>query len=430
MASICIDGLNLALRRGTGIATYARSLLENARQIGFETQVLYGPSSSLTKENILNEAALVEPNRQLKSPLLRGRAVARAQALSGILGRAAKPVRRSGEVIWPQPPIDADNFWAAERLFSRAHRAFRDHRGMTPVVFKEAANPSVMHWTLPLPLYARHIPNIYTIHDLIPLRLPHSTLHDRRAFLHLHRRIIGKADHIAVVSESTRQDVIRLLGVDAERVSVTYQTMTLPDALTTIPTENVARMLASTFNLDWKGYFIHFGAVEPKKNLGQVVEAYLAAGVSRPLVVIGGQGWLSDPELALMRQLHREGGPRAEQIRFYEYMSQRMLIGLLRGARATLFPSLYEGFGLPVLESMALGTPVLTSTEGALPEVAGEAALTASPHDVGDLTQSIRALDADDDLCAELSSRGRERAEVFSPSAYRSRLQQLYARVC
>jgi glycosyltransferase involved in cell wall biosynthesis len=333
-------------------------------------------------------------------------------------------------VIWPQPPIAADDFWAAEKLFSRAHHAFRDHGGMTPVIFKEAATPNVMHWTAPLPLYAKHIPNIYTIHDLIPLRLPHSTLHDRRAFLDLHRRILGKADHIAVVSEATRQDVIRLLGVDAERVTATYQTTTLPDALTTVPTEDVARMLSGTFNLDWKGYFIHFGAVEPKKNLGQVVEAYLAAGVSRPLVVIGGQGWLGDGELALMRQLHRDGGPRAEKIRFYEYMSQRMLIGLLRGARATLFPSLYEGFGLPVLESMTLGTPVLTSTEGSLPEVAGEAALTASPHAIGDLTQSIRALDADDDLCAELSSRGLKRAKVFSPAAYRKRLQRLYARVC
>lgn len=430
MTRLCIDGFNLALQRGTGIATYARSLLENACQIGFETQVLYGPSSPRTKENILNEAALVEPDRRLTSPWLRGRLVGQAQALSGLLGRTVHRVRRSGEVIWPEPPIAADDFWAAEKIFSRAHRAFRDHRSMTPVMFANAPVPDVMHWTAPLPLYARNAPNIYTIHDLIPLRLPHSTLHDRRAFLALHRKIIRKADHIAVVSEATRQDVIRLLGINEDRVTATYQTMTLPDALTSISDEDVARMLSGTFDLEWKGYFIHFGAVEPKKNLGQVVEAYLAASAGRPLVVIGGRGWLGDDELALMRQLHRDGGPRAKKVRFYEYMSQRMLVGLIRGARATLFPSLYEGFGLPVLESMALSTPVLTSTEGSLPEIAGEAALTSSPHDITALTQGIRSLDADDDLCADLTSRGLKRAKVFSPAAYRERLRELYARVC
>jgi len=101
-------------------------------------------------------------------------------------------------------------------------------------------------------------------------------------------------------------------------------------------------------------------------------------------------------------------------------------VSLIRGARATLFPSLYEGFGLPVLESMLLGTPVLTSTEGSLPEVAGDAALLVDPYDVDAIRQGILTLDADEDLRSELSARGREQAEKFSPERYQARLEEAY----
>jgi glycosyltransferase involved in cell wall biosynthesis len=106
-----------------------------------------------------------------------------------------------------------------------------------------------------------------------------------------------------------------------------------------------------------------------------------------------------------------------------------MLASLIRGARAVLFPSLYEGFGLPVLEAMQLGAPVLASTGGALPEVAGDAALLVDPFDVGAIRQAIRALDADEGLRDELTQRGLARSEIFSPQAYRARLSTLYGRI-
>ena len=106
-----------------------------------------------------------------------------------------------------------------------------------------------------------------------------------------------------------------------------------------------------------------------------------------------------------------------------------MLVSLIRGAKATLFPSLYEGFGLPVLESMALDTAVLTSTGGSLPEVAGEAALSVDPYDVPAITNGIRALDADEGLRDDLVVRGRAQAAKFSPETYQARLRELYAKV-
>jgi glycosyltransferase involved in cell wall biosynthesis len=106
-----------------------------------------------------------------------------------------------------------------------------------------------------------------------------------------------------------------------------------------------------------------------------------------------------------------------------------MLASLIRGARGVLFPSVYEGFGLPALEAMQLGAPVLASTGGSLPEVTGEAALLVDPFDVAAIRRAIEALDADEGLRGELSRRGPVQAERFSPAAYGKRLSELYARV-
>ncbi len=169
--------------------------------------------------------------------------------------------------------------------------------------------------------------------------------------------------------------------------------------------------------------------MEPKKNLGRIVEAYLASGVTTPLVIVGGRAWLDEGETALLNQVMRDGGPSAQRIRRYDYMPFSLLISLIRGAKATLFPSLYEGFGLPVLELMALSTAVLTSTGGSLPEVAGDAAISVDPYDVQAMTRGLRALDADEDLRADLVRSGTAQAARFSVEAYRDRLAQMYRRV-
>jgi glycosyltransferase involved in cell wall biosynthesis len=101
----------------------------------------------------------------------------------------------------------------------------------------------------------------------------------------------------------------------------------------------------------------------------------------------------------------------------------------MRGARALLFPSLYEGFGLPVLEAMMLGTPVMTSNVTSLPEITGDAALLVNPLDLDDITGAIRKLDNDKALRAELAARGCKRAELFSAEKYRDRVAALYRRV-
>jgi glycosyltransferase involved in cell wall biosynthesis len=284
-----------------------------------------------------------------------------------------------------------------------------------------------MHWSMPLPLYARGVPNLYTIHDLIPLRLPHTTLHDRRAFMTLHEEVARRADRILVVSEATRQDVVKLLKVAEGRVFNTHQSISLPPQLTSRTDAETADEIERVFELEWKEYFLHFGAVEPKKNLGRIVEAYLSSGSATPLVLVGAPGWLHQSETALLEQVKRDRTRASDRIRRYEYTSQSLMISLIRGAKAVLFPSLYEGFGLPVLEAMTLSTAVLTSQAGALAEVAGSAALLVDPCDTQAIAAGIRALDADAGLISDLEARGRRQAARFTPERYRERLREAYA---
>ena len=226
---------------------------------------------------------------------------------------------------------------------------------------------------------------------------------------------------------------MEVFGLEESRIAVTYQAVDVPQRLISETDEEVARAIEGAFGLGWRGYYIYFGAVEPKKNLARIIEAYLTSGVEAPLVVIGGRAWLDEEETQLLYEDLIEVTAikdgllrRTDRIRRYDYMPFATLIRLIRGARATLLPSLYEGFGLPVLESMLLRTPVVTSTAGSLPEVAGDAALLVDPYDASAISSAIRALDSDEGLRAELSEKGVRQAAKFSPEAYRARLVELY----
>jgi len=426
VSSVCIDGFNLALAKGSGIATYSRNLLSAFRDSSISGQVLYGPPCRDSRK--ISEVLLADADR----PPTKVRKLDRfRQTLASQLGRSAYPIIPSDHVIWSSRGggrPDADCFWAAGNLFHYAHRCFQAYGKVTPVSFvgEDSLVPDAMHWTATLPLYASNKINVYTIHDLIPLRLPHATLENKSRYKLLCEQIAKRADHIAVVSEATKRDVVDLLGVNPDRVTTTYQSVSIPKNISERPESEIAIEIEGIFDLGWKDYFLYFGAIEPKKNVGRIVEAFLASGVDRPLVIVGGRAWLEEGEVALLEQVRRDGTRAGQRIRRYEYMPYRLLVSLIRGARATLFPSLYEGFGLPVLESMLLETAVLTSTAGSLPEVAGEAAFMVDPYDVPAITKGIQALAADDSLVADLVNRGRDRARLFTPEAHAKRVRGMY----
>jgi glycosyltransferase involved in cell wall biosynthesis len=146
------------------------------------------------------------------------------------------------------------------------------------------------------------------------------------------------------------------------------------------------------------------------------------------LVVAG--GWQNETEMKLLAE--QNDGERAPNrsrrgIHRIDYVSLATLVTLIRGARAVIFPSLYEGFGLPVLEAMTLGTPVVASCESSVPEIAGDAALLVDPYDTDQIARAIRTIVNDADLCAELSCRGPAQAAKFSVDRYRERVAAVYA---
>jgi glycosyltransferase involved in cell wall biosynthesis len=292
---------------------------------------------------------------------------------------------------------------------------------------------SLFHATQVIPLRVPGAANIYTIHDIVPLLLPYTTLDDKKFFLTLVRHLCKTADHIVTVSESAKADIISLTGIPESRITNTYQAVTIPPAYLAESESSVASTIENLFGLEYKKYFLFCGALEPKKNVSRLLSAYAASGSNYPLIMAGPLGWNYDNEL---RQIEQDefkswkiSGDRItsqKRVRRLDYLPFAQLVALFRGARALLFPSLYEGFGLPVLEAMTLGTPVMTSNTGALAEISGEAALLVDPLNIKEMTIAIQKLEADNDLCVELASRGRTQAAKFSMQNYRRRIGDLY----
>ncbi|WP_461343649.1 glycosyltransferase family 4 protein [Brevundimonas sp. GN22] len=392
---------------------------------------MYALSAPVSHVDLLNEVALTDAAprpAQSKSIQKIKRYVRNRTNMFGANVRLVKP---SGQVITPNGKnIEANTFWVEENIFHRANQGYRNNRHFTPVRFKpQSEQPDVMHWTCPLPLNAKGRLNIYTFHDLIPLKIPHTTLENKSIFYTLCMDIISKADHIIAVSDTTKRDLIEILGADERRITTTYQAIDIPNDISDRSDDEIENDLASIFNLGWKGFFLHFGAIEPKKNLARIVEAYATSGCDIPLVLVGKIGWLEKSQLELIETIRSSQSGLSQRIIQYDFLSKNLLYTLIRGARATIFPSLYEGFGLPILESMALGTPVITSRGGATQEIGGDAGVYVDPHDVSSIRQAIRFMSDTISESDEIVCRGRKVAAKFSNVAYRERLDAVYRRL-
>ncbi len=434
---LLLEGHNLTLPSGTGIATYARVLGSTARELGYGVDVLVGSRRAIdTKDPLLAEIGLHDADTGLEPNIVERVAYHLTRLAASPFGLRPATIRTSGAVLAASggPLGQFDRIHVVRDLSQVARLIFKATGKPLRITLDEV--PDLFHATHPLAMRVSGCPNIYTIHDLVPLRLPNATLDDKKYFLNMVREIARRADHIVTVSEFSRRDIISMLGVSEDRITNTYQAVHLPEAMLARSRADVATELANSFGLDYGGYFLYLGAIEPKKNISRLIDAFASTGSRRPLVIVGGDGWQSKAVLEKIKDerfsSYSIDGTRITQQRRVmrlQYLPFSQLVTLLRGARGMLFPSLYEGFGLPVLEAMLAGTPVLTSKASSLPEVAGDAALLVTPHDVDDIAAGIRALDNDDDLCADLTARGHIQAAKFSPKHYRQRIDDLYRRL-
>jgi glycosyltransferase involved in cell wall biosynthesis len=435
-ARVFLDGYNLALDQGTGVATYARNLSIAMGQLGHRVGVLYGTRAAPSINPLIREIAFFDSEAGDPPAWLVAWRRARRMLLAG-LGEVASPVPMTGQVIsttFRDRLPHYDEIWNAQDLFKQAHVHYSFAQKRLRVRMRD--RPKLMHWTYPLALRIPGATNIYTMHDLVPLRLPYTTLDNKRRYFRLARMLARDADHIVTVSEASKRDIMSLLGLPEERVTNTYQAVDIPQKLRNVPMPQVQAEIDGSFGLEAGKYWMFFGAIEPKKNVGRLIQAYLASGVPGPLVIVGKRAWKSEEELRLLYDDHvkylvQEGSilRTRHRIMMLDYVPFRLLVNLIRGARAVLFPSLYEGFGLPALEAMLLGTPVITSNTASMPEVVGNAALQVDPYDISALVQAIQAMDRDPALRARLAEAGPRQAALFSPERYAARLEALYTRL-
>lgn len=434
--AILYDQSNTAYRMGTGIATYARNLALAARAAGYGADALVSADVAIDPANpVLSEVQLFDASAAPALPWLAPALSAMRGVVRAPFGFAPTRLPQSGTVLRPAGQSAAfDNFYVGTRMFDAAQTYFYVYGRFARIHMPRP--PALFHATHPLPVRITGAPNIVTIHDLVPLRLPYMTLDNKRYFYRLVKQLLAEADHVVTVSEHSKRDIMALFGVAETRITNTYQAVTLPPRALARSDDEVADEITHLFGLDPGNYYLFIGALEPKKNVGRLIDAYAASGSRRPLVIAGGAGWQNEAELERIKDPHfanyrlvESTISKFERVRRIAYLPLDQLVTLMRGARALLFPSVFEGFGLPVLEAMSLGTPVMTSNTTSLPEIAGDAALLVDPHDVSAMARTIRLLENDNDLREDLSRRGRLQATKFSMAAYQQRIAALYGQI-
>jgi glycosyltransferase involved in cell wall biosynthesis len=275
------------------------------------------------------------------------------------------------------------------------------HRlGWPPIEALAHRTFDVTHSPHPLILPSRHGAHVVTVHDLNFLAHPERTRAEiRRDYPALARTHAARADRVIVVSEFTAGEVERQLGVPREHISICS-----PGAPDWTPRAEIPR----------DGYGLFIGTLEPRKNLGALLEAYedvIRSGrrTIPPLVIAGKATGDAQPWLDRMRR-----PPLNEIVRYVGYVDPSRTRELYEGARFLVVPSFEEGFGIPVLEAMTLGVPVIASSRGSLPEVLGGAGQLIDPEQPSEIARAIIHLLDEDEFAADCRRRGLERARAYS----------------
>ncbi len=248
---------------------------------------------------------------------------------------------------------------------------------------------------------------VATVHDLGYRYFPQAHPWASRLYLEWGTRHNARASRVVIAdSSATRDDLVRFYRVPADKIRVAHPGLR-PD-IRPVHDRAVLEATLRRYGIE-PPYVLYVGTLQPRKNLTRLIEAFAHVAPPYRLVLAGRKGWLYD---AILRRAHELG--IGERVLFPGYVPDEDLPALMSGAALFAFPSLYEGFGLPILEAMACGVPVVCSNTSSLPEVAGEAALLVPPTDTEALAAAMNRVLADGNLRAELIRRGTERAGLFT----------------
>ncbi len=307
-------------------------------------------------------------------------------------------------------------------LEASANYSIREQFHVPWVLLRE--KPDVFHaphYVLPTAIRCR---SVVTIHDCIHLMFP-QYLPNRAAYAYARAsmwRAAKHSDRILTVSEASKRDILRFFSVPPDKISVVYNAIDERFWIEPAP-EDLARV-RERFQLD-HGFVLYVGTIKPHKNLVRLIEAFAELRTGEfedlKLLIIG-------DEISKLPSLRRavHSLKLHKHVRFLGFLPDETLAALYRLAAVFVFPSLYEGFGLPPLEAMASGTPVVTSNVSSLPEVAGDAAVLVDPYDVASIVDGMRRVLTDPVLAGELRRKGLVRARDFSWERSVARTHEIY----
>ena len=418
--NVLVDGYNLELRKGAGLKSYGLTLIRALRLLGANVDVLFSKKSH--GDAVLNEVLFFDANfdgkkdsliKFFKSNLIKGL----VKSLMKVSHKAksvsiGKIVLKTG---FGDDFIDSVGILNLEECYKIANTAYRIFGVKTRITIPKKID--IWHATYPLPIMIRGSKKITTIGDLVPLRLPYTTLDDKPSYYKNIKDSIKESAVIITISEHSKRDILEIFDTRPDKIYVTYPPVML--RIFSTDEENMSIFLKK-YNLVFNKYILFVGAIEPRKNVGKLIDAYSMIDVDMPLVIAGKRAWLWEDEI---------NGRNLKGVRLLEYVSTEDLGYLYSGAYCFVFPSLYEGFGLPPLEAMTFGCPVITSKISSLPEVCGDAALYANPYDVYDIKEKMEDLLSNPQLRDKLSRAGKERAKLFSMENYMRQLYEAYSKV-
>lgn len=306
-----------------------------------------------------------------------------------LLRSLAKIDCKNHYIIYVRPGVQVSGGWPNNFQFSILNFQFLwTQLGLAIQTFKDNLDVLfVPAHTLPV-VRKPGLKTVVTVHDLGSEYLPSTHQVKQRFYLGFMQKYqLKTASQIIAVSKATKKDLVEKIGIDQKKIRVVYEAYD-KNKFKPVKGDMLVNSLRH-YNLQPKTYFLFVGTVQPRKNLERLIKAFLAhlRGVANDLVIAGSKGWLSDEIYQLPGKLEIE-----DKVQFLGYVADNDLPALYSGAIALTFPSLFEGFGLPILEAQACACPVLTSNVSSMPEIAGKGAAYVNPYDVDDIVEGMRRL--------------------------------------